>query len=84
MNLKYRLSGERSWTAPAKRSGDGAFDCPALSPKRRRASLATAVQIFPVRHRLTEGYMGGIRVPEFALKLVCCLGGDLNFSMVKK
>jgi hypothetical protein len=37
MILKYRRSGERFWTAPAKRSGDGAFgwhgafDCPIRS-----------------------------------------------------
>ena len=32
---------------------------------------------------VTEGYMGGVRVPEFALKLVCRLGCELNFSFVK-
>ena len=32
---------------------------------------------------VTEGYMGGIRVPEFALKLVYRLGCELNFSFVK-
>jgi len=32
---------------------------------------------------LTEGYMGGMSVPKFALKLLCRLGCELNFSFIK-
>jgi len=32
---------------------------------------------------LTEGYMGGIRVPKFVLKLLFRLGCELNFSFIK-
>jgi hypothetical protein len=32
---------------------------------------------------LTEGYMGGVRVPEFVIYLLCRLGCELNFSFIK-
>jgi len=43
---------QQIWSAPAKQSGDGALDIPCMvtmpSPKRCRAALATALQIFVI------------------------------------
>ena len=61
---------------------DDSIDCDVLCefiakhkiPKRSYKLYASVV---------TEGYMGGIRVPKFLVRLLCSLGCELNFSFVK-
>jgi hypothetical protein len=45
--MEAHLASNTIWSAPGRRSGDGALAHPTLPiPKRRRASLAAALHIF--------------------------------------
>ncbi|SRR6266496_297340 len=61
---------------------DDSIDCGKLCGFIDRNKIARSKCILCIS-LLTEGYMGGVRVPAFALKLVCSLDCELNFSFIK-